>query len=96
MSLLGNSLEQIKFHETIELEATSSKDLALSQISKISNKTIPSKVGRAKLFLIKSILEQNTHIKNQDLMMLYNEIVSVRVKAINKKSVRELMKQLQA
>lgn len=94
MDLFLNKLIELKFHESLGFDDLPSTEVALSQLEKIKKKTVAAKLPKAKALLIKLILERKVTIDNRDLMTLYNEIISVNVKAMNKTSVRSLPEQL--
>lgn len=94
MDVLLKKLIELKFYESLGFDDLPSTEVALNQLEKIEKKTVVAKLPKAKALLIRLVLERKVNIDNCDLMTLYNKIISVKVKAMNKTSVRSLPEQL--
>lgn len=94
MDVLLKKLIELKFYESLGFDDLPSTEVALNQLEKIEKKTVVAKLPKAKALLIRLVLERKVNIDNCDLMTLYNKTISVKVKAMNKTSVRSLPEQL--
>lgn len=91
-SSLYDQLIEYKFYELIGFNALpNDKKSIINRLEEIKRKTVPYKLSRAKILLIELILNQELSFNNRDLMLLYNEIVSVKVKSLNNKSVQKML-----
>lgn len=83
---------EYKYYELIGFNAPpNNKKSIMDRLEEIKRKTVPYKLSRAKILLIELILNKELSFNNSDLMLLYNGIVSVRVKMLNKKSVQKML-----
>lgn len=88
---LEGRLVQCQYYKAIGFDHLLFKEEALIQLDAIKNKATTIRLARAKILLIKLILEKKTNISNEDLMLLYNGIISPQVKILNKKRVKQLL-----
>lgn len=80
---------KIQNHESLGFSCLPEKEAILEQVKKIRSKMITVKLGKAKLTLMKLIPNRSLNISDQDLMLLYNEINSGKVKSINRERIKQ-------
>ncbi|KAI9360566.1 hypothetical protein BD770DRAFT_318583, partial [Pilaira anomala] len=92
---LERNMIEFRHYESLGFTSLPTKEAVMEQIEKISKKIVPVKLGKAKLTLIKLIVNRSLDISNQDLMLLYNEIISWKVKSLNRERVKQFVKTYQ-
>lgn len=66
---LERKLAQFNYYEHIGLNHVATKEAVLTRLEKIKNKSVSKSLSRAKIFLIKLILEQETTSSNQHFIL---------------------------
>lgn len=64
----------LKYYELIGFDAPPNKNIVMDRLEQIKRKTVRYKLSKAKILLIKLILNEEVTFDNRDLMLLYNEI----------------------